>query len=96
MNDVPQIVWPLICIAVPIAQIVTAWAQVRRTPPLPEQLAKEYVTKADFYHEIKLLREANAEQNANINSLSKSLSSEMKQVSAQLGRLQGTLDTLRK
>ena len=42
MNDIPQIVWPLICIAVAIAQIVTAWAQARRTPPLPEQLAKEY------------------------------------------------------
>ena len=45
MNEIPQIVWPLICIAVAIAQIVTAWAQARRTPPLPEQLAKEYVTK---------------------------------------------------
>lgn len=94
MNDIPQIVWLLICVAVAIAQIVTAWAQARRTPPLPEQLAKEYVTKEEFRRELDALRSDNAAQNAAINSLAKSLSTEMKQVSAQLGRLQGTLETL--
>lgn len=94
MNEIPQIVWPLICIAVAIAQIVTAWAQARRTPPLPEQLAKEYVTKDEFRRELDALRDDNAAQNAAINSLSKSLSSEIKQMSAAIGRLQGTLDTL--
>lgn len=98
-----ELIWPLVLIAVAIAQLVTAWAQARRTPPIHEQLAKEreriateYVTKAEFRHELDALRADNAEQNASINSLSKSLSSEMKQVSAQVGRLQGTLDTLLK
>lgn len=96
MNEIPQIVWPLICIAVAIAQIVTAWAQARRTPPLAEQLAKEYVTKTEFSRELKSLRDDNATQNAAINSLSKSLSSEIKQMSIAIGRLEGTLSTLLK
>ncbi len=96
MNEIPQIVWPLICIAVAIAQIVTAWAQARRTPPLPEQLAKEYVTKEELRRELKSLRDDNAIQNATINSLSKSLSSEIKQMSLAIGRLEGTLSTLLK
>lgn len=96
MNEIPQIVWPLICIAVAIAQIVTAWAQARRTPPLPEQLAKEYVTKAELRRELDALRSDNAVQNAAINSLSKSLSSEIKQMSIAIGRLEGTLSTLLK
>lgn len=96
MNEIPQIVWPLICIAVAIAQIVTAWAQARRTPPLAEQLAKEYVTKEELRRELDALRDDNATQNAAINSLSKSLSSEIKQMSIAIGRLEGTLSTLLK
>lgn len=44
-----------------------------------------YVTRSD-----------NAAQNAAINSLSKSLSSEIKQMSIAIGRLEGTLSTLLK
>lgn len=98
-----DIVWPLVLIAVAIAQIVTAWAQARRTPPIREQLANEreqfarkYVSKEDFRRELDALRDSMSETSAAIVTLSKTLSSEIKQMSAAVGRIQGTLDTLLK
>ena len=86
-----QIIWPLILIAVAAAQVVTAWAMIRRTPPLPEQLAKEYVTKEEFRRELDALRRDNAMQTEAINALAKTITSEIKQQSAAVGRLQGTV-----
>ena len=92
--DPSQIVWPVILFLVALAQIVTAWAQARRTPPLPEQLAKDYVTKDELKHEIELLRSENARQTDAINTLTKTITSEIKQQSAAVGRLQGTVEAI--
>ena len=92
--DPSQIVWPVILFLVALAQIVTAWAQARRTPPLPEQLAREYVTKDEFRRELDALRKDNAVQTEAINALAKTITSEIKQQSAAVGRLQGTVEAI--
>jgi hypothetical protein len=47
--EIGSLVWQIITILVALAGIYSAFNSGRRNPPLPEDLAKNYVTKDEFH-----------------------------------------------
>lgn len=79
-----QIAYPLLCLIATVATIVGGLATLRRNPPLPEQLAKDYATKKELEKEIE-------EINKRIEYLEHSLLNEVRNASSAIGRIEGAL-----
>lgn len=79
-----QLAYPLICLIGQVATIVGCFAMLRRNPPLPEQVAKEYATKQELEKEVE-------EINKRIEYLEHSLLNEVRNASASIGRIEGAL-----
>lgn len=79
-----QIAYPLLCLIATVATIIGGLATLRRNPPLPEQIAKDYATKKDLEKEIE-------EINKRIEYLEHSLLNEVRNASTAIGRIEGAL-----
>lgn len=79
-----EIVWPLLCLLAQVAAILGGLAMLRRNPPLPEQVAKEYATKQELEKEVEALSKR-------LDYLEHSLLNEVRSASASIGRIEGAL-----
>lgn len=79
-----QLAYPLLCLIATVATIVGGLATLRRNPPLPEQIAKDYATKKELEKEIE-------EINKRIEYLEHSLLNEVRNASSAIGRIEGAL-----
>ena len=79
-----QLAYPLLCLVAVIATILGGLAMLRRNPPLPEQVAKEYATKAELQNEV-------AELSRRLDYLEHSLLNEVRNASTAIGRIEGAL-----
>lgn len=79
-----QLAYPLLCLLATIATIIGGLAMLRRNPPLPEQVAKEYATKKELEKEVQ-------EINKRIEYLEHSLLNEVRNASSAIGRIEGAL-----
>ena len=79
-----EIAWPVICLVAQVAAILGGIAMLRRNPPLPEQVAKEYATKQELEKEVQALSKR-------LDYLEHSLLNEVRTASASIGRIEGAL-----
>ena len=79
-----QLAYPLLCLIATVATIVGGLATLRRNPPLPEQIAKDYATKKELDKKIE-------EINKRIEYLEHSLLYEVRNASSAIGRIEGAL-----
>ena len=82
--DPGQILWPLLSVVATVATVVGGLAMLRRNPPLPEQVAKEYATKAELQAEV-------ADLSRRLDYLEHSLLNEVRNASTAIGRIEGAL-----
>ena len=84
-----QIAYPLLCLIATVATIIGGLATLRRNPPLPEQVAKEYATKKELDKEVE-------EISKRLDYLEHSLLNEVRNASAAIGRIEGAMGIIHK
>lgn len=102
-----QIIWPLISVLSSVAVIVAVIVAIvklnRRSPPLPEELAKIYATKLEVHslgqqvnsridREMDLIGKSNVEQTRKLDSLIITTNRSSEETQRSLGRIEGKLD----
>lgn len=102
-----QILWPLLSIlssgAVILSVVVAVIKLNRRTPPLPEEVAKIYATKGELHdqcsnlsgridREIGMILASDAAQNRKLNSIITTTSHTARETDRSLGRIEGKIE----
>ena len=105
-----QIIWPIIAILVSLSSIggfvLSAYKTSRRDPPLPEELAKEYVRKPELStaveilnsrisREIGMLRDSFESQGRKIDTLIQTTNHIAMNTERTLGRIEGKISKLK-
>ena len=111
MNEIPpgQILWPILTILVSLSSIgglAVSWYKAsRRTPPLPEEIAREYVRKPELStaveilnsrisREVGMLRDGFEAQGRKIDTLISTTNHIALTTERSLGRIEGKLSKL--
>lgn len=101
-----DIIWPMITIGVALSSIagtVVSILRLRRAPPIAEEVAKTYASKAELSrevtrlevrmdHGITTLRADYAAQEQKLDRLTATIQTQARETERALGRIEGALD----
>ena len=87
-----QIIWPIIIILSSLsslAGVVVAVYRTRRMPPLPEEIAKTYATKAELCSLTHRIESADNDLREQLSRMDSSWNHQIRDIMRSLGRIEG-------